>query len=526
MASTTEPHTDLTSSQAQDRPVPQASTRFLVARAKYLLPMSDFHGVETRIEDGYVLSEGQKILEAGAWSDEIGARITSTCGHSLTIVGATEGSTQVPCLNAVLLPGFVKAHGHDHESPIIGIAKGVPLVEWLDRAVNLFTGFMNEKREELVTKFGKSPNLVTYLKARVDDLHYGITTSMVHHCNHNKYRVAELREANRAAGTKMIIACGSQDRNYDARILDTPPTVATARLDDYVTRFGGPSGHEARPGVPLGANTWLVPGPDQFFSNGPELLQELKRWSREHRTLIHIHSSEEPNTTKWFTEKYGMTPVQYAQSIGFLDENSILAHQVNNTEQDLEILKSTGARIVHNPLANTILGSGMPDIIKMRHMGIPVACSTDGSGSADNQNIIGAAKCAVQYQLARHADPRLLPEIDLLAMITRIPASMLQLQCGQLAPGFDADMCLVDLERPNMIPTSVQNVVENLIWAADGSEVRWVVANGVLVKDNYRITSLDINEILTEVAELQRMYLAYAAKAQEIQGTGARQANL
>lgn len=134
-------------------------------------------------------------------------------------------------------------------------------------------------------------------------------------------------------------------------------------------------------GIP---RTRVVPGPDQCFSNGPELLKALKKWAKDHDTLIHIHSSEEPGTTKWFVETFKETPVEYFKRIGFLDSRTILAHQVNTTQHDLEILKETGAKVVHNPLANTVLSSGMPPIRQMVEMGIPVCISTDGNGSADN----------------------------------------------------------------------------------------------------------------------------------------------
>ena len=162
----------------------------------------------------------------------------------------------------------------------------------MDGIVNLFTGFLDEKREDLVHKFGKLPNPVTYLKARVDDIYYGITSSMVHHCYFYKYSVADIVEANRQAYTKMIVAVGSQDRHYDDRILDIPHTLAIDRLNDHHKKFGEVE------------RTWMIPGPDQFFSNGPELLKALKRWSKDHGTLIHIHSSGEPKTTAWFKATY------------------------------------------------------------------------------------------------------------------------------------------------------------------------------------------------------------------------------
>ena len=102
---------------------------------------------------------------------------------------------------------------------------------------------------------------------------------------------------------------------------------------------------------------------------------------------------------------------QGADSIGILDEHTVLAHQVNCGPHDVATLARTGAQVVHNPLANTILGSGMPPLMEMLGAGIPVAISTDGSGSADNQNMLAAARLAAQYQKAVRQDATLLPAV-------------------------------------------------------------------------------------------------------------------
>jgi 5-methylthioadenosine/S-adenosylhomocysteine deaminase len=486
--------------------------KYTMIRARYLLPFSDETDRTLRIADGYVLAEGEKILETGSYKTEIGKRILANYGADLRILGCDTFPTsadQIPCLPGVVMPGFVKAHGHDHESPIIGVAKDEPLTDWLDHAVNLFTGFMGEKRDELTQVLGDSPNLVTYLKARVDDIYYGITTSMVHHCNHNKYRVAEIVEANKRAGTKMIVAVGGQDRNYDERIIDKPGE-AVARMDKYLAEFGN---------VP---RLRVIPGPDQFFSNGPEQLKSLKKWSRDNNTLIHIHSSEEPNTTAWFVKEYGMTPIEYAKSIDFLDENTIVAHQVNNTENDLLILKETGTKVVHNPLANTILGSGMPPVVKMMEMGIPVAISTDGSGSADHQNMIMAAKLASQYQKAVLQNARVMTAQQVLEMVTIIPAQFLGFTTGQLRKGYDADFIYLEMTGPHLTPTRLDNLVENIVWCANGSEVRHVVSCGDVLMENGQYKTLDDEKIKSQVEQLSQLMMDYRATASEITGTGAR----
>jgi len=489
----------------------------ILCRSKFLIPLSESDRAE-RIEDGYILTAGEVIIEVGPYSSEKGEAILKKYGKELTVIGyegemSSMKEADIPCLNTVMLPGFVKAHGHDHEQPLIGISKDVPLTEWLDKAVNPFTGYINEFNEMLSEELGMSPQLVTYYMARICDINYGITTSMVHHCNYSKYHAAEIAQANEAAGTTMIVAIGGQDRFYFEDLLDTPEE-AVGRL-------------EKASKIKDLKRTSFCPGPDQFFSNSRKVLKPLKQWARDNNTLFHIHSSEEPKTTAWFKKEIepGMSPVQYADSIGILDENSVLAHQVNCIPEDLEILARTGTKIVHNPLANTILGSGMPPIIEMLKAGIPVAISTDGSGSADNQNIIAAARAAAQYQKAFHQDATLLKSEQLLEMITVVPSAILKKNQGELTAGKQSDFVLLDLDKPNMFPTRLDNIMENIIWAADGSEIRTVVASGRIVKDNFIINEFIDGtrpvDIMAKVQKMSELYAEHRKTAKPISGTGA-----
>jgi 5-methylthioadenosine/S-adenosylhomocysteine deaminase len=488
--------------------------QILVCRADFLLPMA-LPDRTVRIRDGYVLAEGELIREVGRYQPETGRRLRDRYGSALQVLGATASDDKdpIPRCSGVLLPAFVKAHGHDHEQPIIGIAKDEPLTSWLDHAVNPFTGFITNQEERLTNLLGCSPMLATYRMARLCDIHYGITASMVHHCNHNKYHCGEIAEANEATGTTMIVAVGGQDRHYTAELLDQPGE-AVARLNKADT-------------IEDLRRTSFCPGPDQLFSNSRESLVPLKRWAQEHGTLFHVHSSEEPGTTRWFREAIepGMTPIQYAESIGILDPQTVLAHQVNNGSEDLAIIAHSGAKVVHNPLANTILGSGMPPIIEMLEAGIPVAISTDGSGSADNQNILAAARLAAQYQKALHQNAALLPAQQLLEMITSVPAQMLGLNQGELAPDRRADWVLLDLKRPNLVPTRADNLVENLIWAADGSEIDTVVARGRVLKQAGEVLPFSDGtspeQIMAAVQTLSEEFAKHLSKAPEMTGTGA-----
>jgi 5-methylthioadenosine/S-adenosylhomocysteine deaminase len=167
----------------------------------------------------------------------------------------------------------------------------------------------------------------------------------------------------------------------------------------------------------------------------------------------------------------------------------------------------------------------MPPIIDMLQAGIPVAISTDGSGSADNQNILAAARLAAQYQKAYHQDATLLPAQQLLEMITSVPAQILRLDQGELAPARPADWILIGLGRPNLVPTRLDNVMENLIWAADGSEVDTVVARGRLLKRAGRVLPFANGsrpeEIMAAVQKLSELFAEHRRTAPELRGTGA-----
>ncbi|MCD4751268.1 MAG: amidohydrolase family protein, partial [Thermoanaerobaculales bacterium] len=466
-----------------------------------------------RVEDGYVLADGETILEVGQYTDAVGERLLGAFGNELHVMGDPLTDDAIPCINGVLLPAFVKAHGHDHEQPLIGIAKDEPLTSWLDHAVNPFSRFLRIQREGLSELLGCSPQLAVYRMARLADIHYGITASMVHHCNFSKYHLEEIAQANETAGTTMIVAVGGQDRHYMEEVLDKPGE-AVERLERAVSMNGL-------------ERTSFCPGPDQLFSNSREQLIPLKRWAREHDTLFHVHSAEEPNTTRWFTAEIepGMTPVEFANSIGILDESTVLAHQVNCGPKDLEILARTGTRIVHNPLANTILGSGMPPVMEMIAANIPVAISTDGSGSSDNQNILAAARLAAQYQKAFHQDATLLPSQQLMEMVTVIPSEILRLNQGELAPGRQADWVVLDLDRPNLTPTRLDNLTENLVWAADGSEVSTVVARGRILKKDGRVfpfkDGTTPEQVMKNVQVLSERFILHLDRTDELRGTGA-----
>ena len=76
---------------------------FILCRAEFLLPLAAPDRT-VRIADGYVLTEGAKIAEAGPWTPETAKRIREKCGSSLRVIGVTDFKSEEAAAEAAFPP--------------------------------------------------------------------------------------------------------------------------------------------------------------------------------------------------------------------------------------------------------------------------------------------------------------------------------------------------------------------------------------------------------------------------------------
>ena len=96
---------------------------------------------------------------------------------------------------------------------------------------------------------------------------------------------------------------------------------------------------------------------------------------------INIHVAESQAETAGSLADYGMTPVSYLDSIGFLDGGVVAAHMVYPTEEEIKLLAEKGVGVVHNPTSNMKLASGISPVVQMLDAGVNVGLGTDGAAS-------------------------------------------------------------------------------------------------------------------------------------------------
>jgi 5-methylthioadenosine/S-adenosylhomocysteine deaminase len=170
-------------------------------------------------------------------------------------------------------------------------------------------------------------------------------------------------------------------------------------------------------------------------------------------------------------------------------------HCVYVTPEEIARLAAAGASVVHCPVSNLKLGSGIAPVVAMREAGLNVALGTDGAASNDTLDMLSEARFAALLAGGVTRNAAAVPAAAALEMATLCGARALGLddQIGSLVPGKSADVCCIDLSSPMTQP--VLDVAEALLHAASRRSVSDVwVAGRHLVADG-QLTRMDSMEL-------------------------------
>jgi 5-methylthioadenosine/S-adenosylhomocysteine deaminase len=244
---------------------------------------------------------------------------------------------------------------------------------------------------------------------------------------------------------------------------------------------------------------WL--GPIQIgISVSTELTREMRNLADRYGIGITVHLSERLSRLEELHENYGFNRhVEYAYDVGLLGPDVLAAHCVWVTKKEIQILRSTGTKVVHNPGGNMYLGSGIAPIPRLLESDIPVALGTDeGTTSLD---LFEQMKYAVLIHKAVALDPTVIKAQKVLEMATIMGATALGLErdVGSLEIGKKADIILVDLQKPHLTP--LHKITSNIVYAANGGDVDTTIIDGKIVMENREFKTVDEEKILRNAIE-------------------------
>ena len=400
----------------------------------------------------------------------------------------------------LLHPGLVNAHTHGHGN----LAKGMGdrwTLELLLAAAPWITGNRTAEDKYLSTLLGAVEMVMKGCTACYDlSFEWPVPTAE---------GLALAGKAYADVGIRAVIAPMVADRSFYEAIpglhdalpqplqkkvaeLRLPPTEATLAAIRSGLRDWSFDRDQIRPAV---APTIPHHCSDAFIRGCAEL-------AREFGLALHSHVAESKVQAVTGMRLYGRTQIAHLDSLGVLGPHFTVAHGVWLDEDDMARLGDRGASVAHNPGSNMRLGSGLADARAMLERQVNLGIGTDGANCSDNQNMYEAMRLASFVSKVQGPNwRRWLSTREAASAATEGSARALGFgdRIGRLAPGYKADIVMLDLDHPNWLP--INDPVNQLVHTEDGTAVASVMIGGRLVVENRRLLTIDLARLRDRVTE-------------------------
>lgn len=373
----------------------------------------------------------------------------------------------------IVLPGLVNTHHHMYQSltRVVPGAQDAELFGWLQTLYPLWGGLTPEMIR------------VSTLTAMSELILSGCTTSSDHlYLYPNGSRLDDSIEAAHEIGMRFHACRGSMSVGRSAGGLppdhlveDEDAILADSRR--LIETWHDPARH---------AMLRIAVAPCSPFSVSRDLMRESALLARSYGVSMHTHLAENDNDVAYSRQRFGMTPAEYAESLGWVGHDVWHAHCVKLDAAGIALFARTGTGVAHCPCSNMRLASGIAPIPAMRAAGVPVGLGVDGSASNDGADLLGEARQAMLLARVGHG-PAALNARQALELATLGGARVLgRDDIGALAPGMSADLIAFRSDSLALSGAAVHDPVAALVFCApekvDLSLIngRWVVQDGML----------------------------------------------
>ncbi len=397
-------------------------------------------------------------------------------GNTIVYVGKEDlqGELEIDARDKIVVPGMFNAHTHLSMTLFRGLAEDLPLKDWLEKKIWRVERLLSGRD----VYWGALLGILEMLKSGTtafSDLYIYMD---------------EVAKAVGESGIRAVLSYGMADRG-DKEKAKKELKIGTEFIKNWDNAFNG--------------RIKAIFGPHSPYTCTPEFLKRVKEVARDMNTYVHIHVSE----TRWEVEHvkalYGKTPVRLLDDINFLDERTVIAHAVWVDDEEMRILKDRGVSVVHCPVSNLKLASGIARVKDMHDIGINVCLGTDGASSNNTYNMFEEMKLTSLLQKVVTGKADALKSEEVLRMATENGYKAYGIKGGKIERGYIADIVLIERRRHNYCP--MYNPLHSLMYASYGCEVTHVIVDGELIVEDGIVLTLDEDKIMDKVESLKEKFM-------------------
>jgi 5-methylthioadenosine/S-adenosylhomocysteine deaminase len=391
------------------------------------------------IENGAVRIRGTRILDCGPAKEVASSRINISAHNRIDAKGG------------IILPGLVNCHTHVPMSMFRGLADDLPLDVWLNE--HIFPAEARHLTPASVRKWS--------LHSAREMLLAGTTT-----CCDGYFFEAEVAAAMVESGIRAVLGQGVID--FPAPGVPDPhkniqaATAFVHKIQDLSSR--------------------ITPS---IFCHSPytcskKTLVAAKQAAEDAGILFQIHAAETQNEIHMVKGLKKRSVISFLDDLGLLNERTLLVHSVWIDDADIEIIEKRAAGVAHCPESNMKLASGIAPVPRLLDAGIAVGLGTDGCASNNDHDLFSEMDTAAKLHKVAAMDPCVMDARTCLKMATIEGARAIGLshQIGSIEKGKQADIIIVDRDKPHMVP--LYDPFSSLVYSAKSSDVSLVMVAGVL----------------------------------------------
>ncbi len=401
-----------------------------------------------------IMDEDRNIYENGLVAVKENRIFAVTDGSDLN---EFEARKVIDAEGGIVMPGMINTHTHVSMTVFRSLADDVP-----DRLQRYIFPLENKMVSKEMSYLGALHGSIEMAKS-------GVTTMVDMYLYEESAAEAVKKIGLRGIMTQNIIKYATADgKDAQAKIDLAIEFIEKYKDDELITPGFGPH-------APHTVNT--------------EDLEKIKNLSEKYNLPVSMHVAETEEEFNDFNENYGMTPVEYLDSIGILNDRFIAAHAIFVTDSDIALMKARDIGVAHNMVANIKSAKGISPALKMHDQGLRVGLGTDGPMSGNTLDIIGQMGYVAKLHKLDNKDRSVMPPVKVVEMATLGGARAIHREdeLGSLEKGKLADIVIIEVQSANMVP--MYSPYSALVYSANASNVDTVIVNGeVIVEDKVLLT--------------------------------------
>ena len=397
----------------------------------------------------------------------------------------------------LLTPGFVNTHHHLYQWATRGLATESTLFEWLVELYPIW-GHLDADITRAAAK-GALASLMLSGCTYASDHHY------IFPREGGDCLAAEI-EAAQSLGIRFHPTRGSMDLGTSRgglppdHVVEDRDAILIA-TESAITRFHDPAPESM---VRIGV------APCSPFTVTTELMTEAAQLARKHGVRLHTHLAETIDEDAFCRARFGCSPTDYVESLGWLGSDVWMAHSIHLDDSAVAKFGKTGTGVAHCPSSNARLGSGIARVQDLVRAGAPVGLGVDGAASNENGELLTEVRAAALW--ARLKDgPSAMSSREALRLATMGGARVLGREgdLGSIEVGKLADLALWQLDDIGHI--DIVDPIAALVLGPKAS-LKMLLVNGEKRVENGNLVNTSHREIANDALAASKKMLAKAGR--------------